>query len=718
MPCEQIGSFDATPLSAPSFDSNFDADTPLSKDDENHRRIIRHLYRRIGYGASLTDIENATVTQEDIDNGTQAEKTLGKLVDRLIATASGLSFPTEFDWLNRTITIPKRTQGGGEKPIPYATYNNMIVSYWINESITESVRSKLMLFWHNHFVTGETSHDKHYAMLRYFKLLHHHAFGRFKQFTIDIGRTPRMLKYLNGDENLVIRTSANGVIPLTYTNPNENYARELLELFTMGIEDKYGSLPTSLGGINYSAEDINQIAKAFTGWKVAANNKLGGDDTEMPAHDPEQFRFKYGNHDWSQKDFLRDPNPVTPYSNSYDYDPFVLYWKKYYPDTSENLTVVPGNNGEIVMAAPPEDATLAGVSDAEKKVKAGDEEYQKVHDLIFERREDQIAYFICEKLYKFYVYAGLDAENMQELTTPPTPGEENIHTYIKALADGFRDSDWDIAQLLKTIFKSQHFYDVGIIGGQIKSHLESAVSFFHTAGLQPSKWETDGMGVSTISNENSNTEPDYDYKYRLSLLEPHMTNAVTGEGANPSEVYDGLYRSHSNTHTIKISAACAEIGQTLLKPPNVAGWPGHHSWLNEYTLIKRRAILECYLTSESFGDVTDSNVTGYYDSDHGFRMVTKKKFLYLAKNLVDLEYGNSVDYINSGQVVNALWKHFFCVTPTPVQENEAITVYEDCATCTTPNVAPAPGSAEEEEMALRINGLLLHFIRQPEYHLT
>jgi uncharacterized protein (DUF1800 family) len=105
----------------------------------------------------------------------------------------------------------------------------------------------MALFWHNHFVTEiQTYNFIAPFAYQYLSLLRTHALGNFKSFVYDIGLTPAMLIYLNGIQN---RAGA----------PNENYARELLELFTMGLG-------------HYSEADIQEIARALTGWTVETQN--------------------------------------------------------------------------------------------------------------------------------------------------------------------------------------------------------------------------------------------------------------------------------------------------------------------------------------------------------------------------------------------------------------------------------------------------------------
>ncbi|MCU0319222.1 MAG: DUF1800 domain-containing protein [Flavobacteriales bacterium] len=112
-----------------------------------------------------------------------------------------------------------------------------------------SLREKLFLFWHNHFVVVDgVIAPREYV---YQNLLRSHALGNFKQLTKDITIDTGMLQYLSGTEN-------------TSTAPNENYSRELLELFTVGK----GPLIGPGDYTNYTEQDVEEMAKVLTGWTV------------------------------------------------------------------------------------------------------------------------------------------------------------------------------------------------------------------------------------------------------------------------------------------------------------------------------------------------------------------------------------------------------------------------------------------------------------------
>jgi uncharacterized protein (DUF1800 family) len=112
-----------------------------------------------------------------------------------------------------------------------------------------SIKEKLTLFWHNHFVVGDaTIPHREYV---YYSLLRNLSLGNFKELTKQITVDPSMLVYLSGGEN-------------TNVAPNENYSRELLELFAIGK----GPLVGPGDYTNYTEQDVVEIAKVLTGWRV------------------------------------------------------------------------------------------------------------------------------------------------------------------------------------------------------------------------------------------------------------------------------------------------------------------------------------------------------------------------------------------------------------------------------------------------------------------
>ncbi|MCJ8344370.1 DUF1800 domain-containing protein [bacterium] len=133
--------------------------------------------------------------------------------------------------------------------------------YTYLSSSQSQLREKMVLFWHNHFVSSLKKVKNPRLMFIQHNLFRKHALGSFKDFLHAIIFDPAMIHYLDTQSNQKGKA-------------NENFARELLELFTLGIG-------------NYNENDIKEIAKAFTGYK--ANHYNG------------KFRMQYNQHDHSKK---------------------------------------------------------------------------------------------------------------------------------------------------------------------------------------------------------------------------------------------------------------------------------------------------------------------------------------------------------------------------------------------------------------------------------
>lgn len=124
-------------------------------------------------------------------------------------------------------------------------------SWWMGEMLTQqvSLREKMVLFWHNHFATETATVGDARYIYKHNNLLRTMAFGNFKELVKQVTIDPAMLRYLNGYVN-------------TKTAPDENYGRELQELFTMGKG------PNS----KYTEADVKAAAKVLTGFQLDAVN--------------------------------------------------------------------------------------------------------------------------------------------------------------------------------------------------------------------------------------------------------------------------------------------------------------------------------------------------------------------------------------------------------------------------------------------------------------
>jgi uncharacterized protein (DUF1800 family) len=136
--------------------------------------------------------------------------------------------------------------------------------WWLDRMVrtTRPLEEKMTLFWHGLFVSSAGTVKNSYLLYQQNDLFRQNAVGNYKALALAVSRNPAMLVYLNNNDNRV-------------QHPNENYARELMELFTMGIG-------------NYTENDIKESARAFTGWTNAGD----------------QFVFNRAQHDEGVKNFL------------------------------------------------------------------------------------------------------------------------------------------------------------------------------------------------------------------------------------------------------------------------------------------------------------------------------------------------------------------------------------------------------------------------------
>ncbi|MFD2574053.1 DUF1800 family protein [Spirosoma soli] len=235
-------------------------------------RTAAHLLRRATFGPTQTEITNFTGV-----TATQA-------VQQLISNAN-YSPPPPVD-----LDSTKPTAGqtyldkpfNGDRNFDFGHY----LRYWwlglmTSQTAPPSLLDKLTLFWQNHFVTTREVVDDYRFVNQYLLLLRNNALGNFRTLVTRISKEPAMLRYLNGNENEVGK-------------PNENYARELQELFTVGAVDFAGNK-------NYTEDDIKAAARVLTGWKYTNYWVVGSTSFTTTFADSKhdktdkQFSAKYNN---------------------------------------------------------------------------------------------------------------------------------------------------------------------------------------------------------------------------------------------------------------------------------------------------------------------------------------------------------------------------------------------------------------------------------------
>ncbi len=221
-----------------------------------------HLLRRSLFGLTKSDVATALAL-----NAASA-------VDRLLESTPPPTPPTAYvNNAEKTGWTTEAYVSGND-----ATYQTYLLSWWMDLMLSQgfTLREKMVLFWHNHFATGAVSVKDARYMYKQNALFRENAFGNFRSMVRMITFDPAMLRYLNGNAN---KKGA----------PNENYARELQELFTIGKG------PERAPGdyTNYTEADIKAAARVLTGWsdesgaitaKYTAANHDTGDKTFSAAY--------------------------------------------------------------------------------------------------------------------------------------------------------------------------------------------------------------------------------------------------------------------------------------------------------------------------------------------------------------------------------------------------------------------------------------------------
>ena len=152
---------------------------------------------------------------------------------------------------------------------------NQLNLEWLRKMSTTKaqLREKMTFFWHNHFAT---STPLAWLMQLQNNKLRMHALGNFKTLLHEIARDPAMIIYLNNQQN-------------KKEQPNENFAREVLELFTLGRDTLY------------TEQDIKEAARAFTGWQV---NRKGQFEIVAEEHDDGEKTFLGKTGNWDGTDII------------------------------------------------------------------------------------------------------------------------------------------------------------------------------------------------------------------------------------------------------------------------------------------------------------------------------------------------------------------------------------------------------------------------------
>jgi uncharacterized protein (DUF1800 family) len=227
-----------------------------------HIKKVGHLYRRASFGATWSELENGVKAGPE------------QTIDRLLKGS-----PARKDFEDQTAEMAKS--------IARANNGQLARAWWVYRMrlSPHPLREKLTLFWHNHFATSNAKVNNARFMLGQYELLNRHALGSFRTLLQEISKDPAMMVWL--DTSL----SKKG-------KPNENYARELMELFSLGIG-------------HYTEKDVREGARAFSGWEIQQGKAVFN-----PAeHDDGEKTFLGQRGKWTGADIVRIclEQPSTPY---------------------------------------------------------------------------------------------------------------------------------------------------------------------------------------------------------------------------------------------------------------------------------------------------------------------------------------------------------------------------------------------------------------------
>lgn len=397
------------------------------------RAEVYHLLRRTLIAPTVADVDEALAMSRS------------DLVDRLLDDTAPQPGPSRF--VGECMNTSGLNWNGNDVQLRTSFLDEMR-RWWVGLMVNAplSIRERMTFFWHNHFaVNSQIITDPRYTYLQN-RLFRAGAVGNFRSLVRGVTLDKAMLLFLDGRFNKA-------------RFRNENYARELQELFTIGIADNDGNP-------NYTQEDVVEAAKVLTGW------------------------------DWVGLGI--DGDVVNNILTGHD-----LLDKRVYGEDIEGQS-------------------------------EGGPELTRLLDIIFAKEET--ARYVIRKLYRFFVYTDVTL-------TPIRPIPEEIESgVIGPLAAIFRDNDFEVAAVLRTLLLSRHFYDEAVRAATIKSPVD--------------------LLAGTI---------------RAMRVDPLRGDALD---------FAGQYAQ----------LKAGELEQNLFHPPGVQGWSFYRSWISSTTLPKRRFFTDALLS--------------------------------------------------------------------------------------------------------------------------
>lgn len=349
----------------------------------------KHLLKRATYNVTKSRIEEFS--------GYTVDQALSKLTEINVKNLSQpINYETGGNWIDET-------EADSESVIPVKLMDGT-TAWWLDEARRDkTLRSRMSYFLFSFLsIDAKVAQFNRGVFYDYLRILDRYSLGDMKEILYQITINNLMLSYLDNNEN-------------TNVNPNENYAREVLELFTIGKGPTVG-----IGDYtNYTEDDIVEAAKLLTGWTTNYNKRNvvnhGGNNGGIHTGKP-----IVGRHDFGEKNF----------SNRFGNRKIAAY------NTNRK-------------------------SKAQKEARMK-EELREFFDMIFDQEET--AKYLCRRMYRYFVSGKITAEIENDIIVP--------------LANTFR-TNYNLEEAISQLLKSKHFYDEDdtikgdeIIGGMIKSPVE------------------------------------------------------------------------------------------------------------------------------------------------------------------------------------------------------------------------------------------------------
>ena len=215
--------------------------------------LMAHLMRRAGFGAPRAELEERVAKGYD-------------------ATVEELLEPDRFDIPQNEVDLLYRFESQTINPgaFPMQGQANFV---WQMVNTQRALQEKVALFWHHIFATSNSKVDSADRILTQLEMLRQHGMGNYRELLVRLSTDPAMIFFLDNNQN-------------HKEAPNENWGRELLELFSMGVG-------------NYTEKDVLECSRAFTGWTISPRLP------NFPhARFPWDFEYQPEDHDDDEKEFL------------------------------------------------------------------------------------------------------------------------------------------------------------------------------------------------------------------------------------------------------------------------------------------------------------------------------------------------------------------------------------------------------------------------------